>query len=224
MNPCHLLIRVFGWGTMANLPSSPILYFFLFRKWFSFFFCAFGFVHIPGVGPLVPVTGHILIVTTDWALRLPHLTCPLYNLSICFPTIHMFPIFHFIFFFFFSLFFYHLLRLPHLTCPLYKLSICFPTTHMFPIFHFIFFFFFFLFILPLITFSLYHFFVFFSYIFHHWLGLCLSCPLYNFSICFPTIHIFLFYSKLFHLIIFYFPLFFHHHWLWLRLNRPLYNY
>ena len=29
----------------------------------------------------------------------PHL--PLYNLSICFPTIHMFPIFHFIFFFFF---------------------------------------------------------------------------------------------------------------------------
>ena len=104
MNPCHLLIRVFGWGTMANLPSSPILYFFLFRKWFSFFFCAFGFVHIPGVGPLVPVTGHILIVTTDWALR-PHLTCPLYNLSICFPSIHMFPIFHLIFFFFFSLFF-----------------------------------------------------------------------------------------------------------------------
>ena len=73
-------------------------------------------------------------------------------------------------------------------------------------------------------FALSFFCLFFSYIFHHWLGLCLSCPLYNFSICFPTIHIFLFYSKLFHLIIFYFPLFFHHHWLWLRLNRPLYNY
>ena len=73
-------------------------------------------------------------------------------------------------------------------------------------------------------FALSFFCLFFSYIFHHWLGLCLSCPLYNFSICFPTFHIFLFYSKLFHLIIFYFPLFFHHHWLWLRLNRPLYNY
>ena len=158
MNPCHLLIRVFGWGTMANLPSNPISYFFLFRRWFSFFFCAFGFVHIPGVGPLVPVTGHILIVTTDWALR-PHLTCPLYNLSICFPSHPHVSYFSLYFFLVFFSFFLPLICLPHLTCPLYKLSICFPTIHMFPIFHFIFFFFFFLFILPLITFSLYHFFV-----------------------------------------------------------------
>ena len=40
MNPCHLLIRVFGWGTMANLPSSPILYFFSLQKMiFLFLLC-----------------------------------------------------------------------------------------------------------------------------------------------------------------------------------------
>ena len=40
MNPCHLLIRVFGWKTMANLPSSPILYFFSLQKMiFLFLLC-----------------------------------------------------------------------------------------------------------------------------------------------------------------------------------------
>ena len=160
MIPCHLLIRLFVRGQWQLTMWLGQIY--LLILFYSFFYSLVWVKSLPKMIFLFLLCVWFCSYSRSWPpcpCHWPHpdryhwlgphsasLTCPLYNLSICFPTIHMFPfysnLFHFIIVLF-SVIFPSLVwteaqppslqpfNLPSSTCVLF----CSPCTMCFIIYH-----------------------------------------------------------------------------------------